>query len=463
MRKSEQVAYIIARVGGDDGVNTMKNAYIPIINDKGIKVSLIYGKTCRMHKPDGNERFCIPELSFNHPETEWLYNNSFNGVNPHEYWERFEVHRRTIEDKLSEPIKEVDGPVICHNVMALRHFHPALASAIYNITMKMQDKNFVNFGPDPTHERLDHLGIQNNISKQALSRTDSLKRGYEGPYISDNISHLVLNHAQKVGYEKYGVDSSSIHVIPDFQKPTNIDAEPDDAFMKYLSVHCIDEMNGKPKFKSVCTDKNSYYFMCNVRPIERKKLRYAQVVAKNLQQNSGKHVFFVVTHGYNDDPSYFKETVEFSKKLGLDYIYLSDLNGGYDKFLTQMSGLNSIAFISSGAGAWENAINEAIFAKIPVYVNTGLNSYPHLKEMDMKILSGNQNKVYDMIAKCRPEKLSKIPLLHGLVQDIESVMSDAFVRRDITTHNYKIAKKYLSSESNGIRTAISDLLYHTSN
>jgi len=468
MKLPKEVAYIIARQGGDDGVAVMKNHFVRFLNDLNIKVTVFYGSETQKVAYDGNESIHIPELDFSHPFTRWLYQNSFNGVDQGDYRDIFKSHTTTLENELFTPIASMDGPAICHNGMALRHMHPAWARAMQNISRKMSKKTMIDLGPDPSHERYSHLAKQNIPSLEALSRTGKIETSFEGPFTEENIFHLYLNQQQKQSAVQFGVNTAKIQVIPDFMVTPGDDFEghvPDASFMEYLSKHCVVNMNGKPEFETISPDYDSNYVLCNVRPIERKKLRYAQVVAKNLENQTGRKTYFVVTHGYGDEPDYFRETVKYARRLGLDYIYLPKLNGNYESFMTKMSKLRSIAFISSGGGGWENAINEAIFYKTPVYVNPELNSFPHLKDWGFQILSMNQNRFYRLITEHSPENMGSLndPSLSRLVKGMDVVLSDRGKRKEVIDNNYELAKQYINADSPLIRDSIHNVMHRTSN
>ena len=113
--------------------------------------------------------------------------------------------------------KKKDAPMIVHNLLSLRHLHPAAAIAIKEIIEENPERSFVSFAPDSDWERLEKL----EQVKKSVKRLIACESGDGlGPYSYNNLYHLVLNPVQKkVFNEIYGIAKEKIFEIDQCKYP----------------------------------------------------------------------------------------------------------------------------------------------------------------------------------------------------------------------------------------------------
>jgi len=456
------IDWVIAQYNGDDGVSSQSKIITGIINHLGSRVNYIIGQEKNNSDGDynGNNRIIIPEASLNHQET-LCSGISPNGADESVWKDVFHQDLSTIESRLNEISDNTNNPLLGHNIFSYRHGNEALAGAGEKIMERWPDRDFISFAPDSSFERPEQIKGLPDYRKIAISRNGRLDDF--GPLLNPNLYHIVLTQKQKESFMKRGVPGNRIFVNPDIldfdMNHLDESGPPTDDFFYFLSEHCIGGFNGKPIYKKEDVNPDHNYVIANVRPIYRKKLRFAMLTAKIIERETGKKTSFVNTHPYNYDPRYFREVVQFAHYQNLQFIHLDSLDfskknnseeWSYSDVLSKLSYLNSICMVPSGSGGFENAVPEGIQHKIPVYMNPVLNSFaPLTEDMDMKILSMNQDPIYSLINELGPEELKKVDHheLNKLVESMVTLMYNRKLRQEVVEHNFNQGSHYLSSRS----------------
>ncbi|MBL7100985.1 MAG: hypothetical protein ISS23_03470 [Nanoarchaeota archaeon] len=480
MSNLKSVYWIIARIGGFDGVSIQTFEYMKLLNRLGIKVNIVTGlEQTEFGAIDygQNQRFLVERLSFKHPDSAYLYKNSFADENEDNdnyqkqkiKWEEvFKKHKDEIKKSIEEVLlKEKDIPIFVHNMISLRHMHPAAAVAIKELIEKYPDRVFINFAPDSDWERPERLKRVRHYVKETIS-SDSAD--FSKPYNYNNLYHLVLNRNQRKVFKKtYEIPSKKIFEIPDFLDFESPELEtldsPEKDFLDYLAKNCAYIKNGELNYKKCDINEATIFFLCPVRPIRRKKIKASIFFAYHFKINTQKKVAIVLTHPEGDDVDYFNECVSFANNLNLNFIFLGrslklsnkekkkdvwTLNDVYKN----MAALNSIGMVTSDSGGWENAINELLRAGIPLLVNPKLESYvPITQSMKINIFGLHLTKCYESIKNLQlkisdtsdARAILDIKKFISWVEEHYTVHSDK--RNKLIKHNYTQAYCNLSSES----------------
>ena len=135
----DSVYWVIARIGGFDGVSLQTLEYIKLLNETGITVRLVTGEKEKAYGPvdyKNNAISLVKRLGFNHYDSRYLYNHSFinkksdtKAVKKIMLKTVFDKHKKEIKKALEKELsKEEKSPVIIHNLLSLRHLHPAAAA-----------------------------------------------------------------------------------------------------------------------------------------------------------------------------------------------------------------------------------------------------------------------------------------------------------------------------------------------
>jgi len=463
-------------VGGFDGVSLLAFEYLKLLNKLGLKVNIITGdkeEEYGYRDYHGNKVFLINRLSFKHPNSQYLFNNCFvrSNENMDTWMVAFNKHKEEIKKSLEKKIlKKEDAPIIVHNMLSLRYLHPAAAIAVKELIEKYSNRYFVNFAPDSDWERVERLEHVKDEVKETISCGSGLKNG-TGPYNYKNLFHIVLNPVQrKVFHETYKVPKDHIFEIPDFlefkSQKLNILDSPKQGFLDHLSKNCMLFDNGKIKSRKKELGPDMVYFLCPVRPVKRKKIRTSIFLAHQFSLKAKKNVSVILTHPNVDEKefwNYFVDCIKFANALDVNLIFLGDSlklvkekEGQWtlDDIYRNMAALNTIGMITSYKGGWENAINELLYAGIPVFMNPKLNSYkPITEKMKLKVLAKSLDPCDKIIQKHKVEELkdldaTDVPEINDFVSWVEDYYdSKSEKRTELINYNYDQAYKNISLES----------------
>ena len=195
---------------------------------------------------------------------------------------------------------------------------------------------------------------------------------------------------------------------------------------------------------------NPVYFLSPVRPVYRKRLLEAMLIADRYGRERGVTPYFIVTHPDIDDPEYFQRSIEFAQEIGLGYIHLGE---GFrveslERAYANLSVLPCVGVVASSAGGWENALNEMAAERIPFFMSSSLNSFKPLTE---RIGIETYGMDFDPIAQWIDEGGRHLEEPSG---DLELWIDRALhpeSRSEIKERNFKQAFRNLSHEATAPR------------
>ncbi|MGL1933097.1 MAG: hypothetical protein OCC45_15265 [Desulfotalea sp.] len=468
---------IIMRHGGLDGVAMQKEEYLSLLNDLDMDMHVIAGReeTEYGHLALGDHNSTIlPELDFYHPDSQVLFANQFTHgqekegikeIDDETWLTLFHAHKNKIKEILDSVLQGIadNTPVFVYNLVSLRHAHPAAAVAIRELMDKYPNRGFLSHAADPDAERPEKISRIKDISLEMISANPPDQPYSGGPYILNNLYHIVLNPTQRANFiYKYGVLEKHVYEIPDFlaftSKTPKLLPAPEPSFLKYLADNAVRPEGETYTYEQCTLPPETIFFLSPVRPVYRKRLREAMLIAHVYGQTRNCKVAFVVTHPNIDDRPYFLKSVQFAHALGLTYIHLGE---GFsmerlDEVYSNMAALPSVGVVASSAGGWENALNEMAHKCIPFFMCSGLNSYTPITE-DIEIRTfGMRFKFLQELIEYRSAHdfkscdLSGIPGFDVLFQWIDDVL-DTDTRAPLIKHNYDRAYKCLSHQATILR------------
>lgn len=465
---------IIMRNGGLDGVAMQAREYRHLLNRLDSSVHVMTGRyetKFATENPIGREQTVISRLDFYHKDSQLLFANQFeygdekSGVaviSDEEWYELFAIHKQKIKDKIDKILinTQHNTPVLVYNLISLRHAHPAAAAAIHELMLKYPNRAFLSHSADPDAERPEKI---NRIKKHMLPFISSNPSDQEysgGPFNLPNLYHIVLNPTQRDNFiNKYMIGARHVFEIPDFLDFPSVDPvylhHPKKIFLQFLRGCCLQSTKKGYRYVNHPVNENTMFFISPVRPVYRKSLKEAMLVAQQYGKKYGRDVAFVVTHPDTDDKQYFLQTIAFAESIGLPYFHpgkhftLESLDTVYEN----MAALDSIGVVASSAGGWENALNEMARACIPFYMNNKLNSYVPLTEeigidthgTDFAMFTGLIN---DLSAdRLREDDLTMYPEMKAATDWIHSISTNKEHRTQVVEHNYHRAYDYLSHDA----------------
>lgn len=465
---------IIMRNGGLDGVALQAREYRRLLSLLDISVHVMTGR-CETkfatENPIGYKQTIISRLDFYHRDSQLIFANQFEygtekegiALITDEQWHTlFAVHKQKIKDKIDKILIDTphNTPVIVYNLVSLRHAHPAAASAIHELMLKYPDRAFLSHSADPDAERPEKIS---RIKKHLLPIISSNPPDQEysgGPFNLPNLYHIVLNPTQRDNFiNKYMINTENVFEIPDFldfpSKSPSYLSHPKKIFLQFLSDCCLKSTRQGYKYVNRPVGNNTVFFISPVRPVYRKLLKEAMLVAQQYGKKFGCDVAFVVTHPDTDDKQYFLEILEFAESIGLPFFHLGErfTLESLDTVYENMAALRSIGVVASSAGGWENALNEMARACIPFFMNNKLNSYvPLTKEIGVDAHGTDfamfTRLIGDFSAKhLRENDLTFYPEMRAAIRWIQTILDNDEERTRIVEHNYRKVYDYLSHEA----------------
>lgn len=464
---------IIMRTGGLDGVALQAREYRHLLNSIDINVHVISGR-CETKfspmNPIGHKQTLVSRLDFYHKDSQKLFANQFThgdetegveGICDKKWIALFEEHKNKIKKSIDKVLSSIEHntPVLVYNLLSLRHAQPAAAAAIFELMEKYPNRAFISHSADPDAERPEKINRIKEFALPYLSCNPANEEYSGGPYNLNNLYHIVLNPTQRDNFiEKYKIPRNHIFEIPDFLDFPSIEPVrkmfPKRIFINFVSQCCLKSHKKSYKYFERPVNKETVFFFSPVRPVYRKRLKEAMLLAQHYGKTRKKDVAFVVTHPNTDDKQYFLETIKFAESLDLPYYHLGQsfsletLDSVYENFAS----LKTIGVIASSAGGWENALNEMARACIPFYMDRKLNSFvPLTEEIEIKTLGTDFSKYSNIIDQNEQKILKDIDLnseseTEKIFSWIDSMLIDD-IRDKIIRYNYKKAYDYLSHEA----------------
>ncbi len=465
---------IIMRHGGLDGVALQQGEYFSLLSRLDMGMSVVSGRDDgEQPAPLGCEVTIVDRLDFYHPDSQLLFANQFTEgpekadvaeIGKQEWLELFERHRGLIREAVAEVLERTanNTPVLVYNLLSLRHAHPAAAVAIHDLIERYPNRGFLSHSADPDAERPEKTSRIHPWALEKISAVEASRPYDGGPYQRSNLYHIVLNQTQRAGFVlKYGVDSEHVYEIPDFlafasDEPVIAD-RPGQGFLEQISERAVFSGPDGPAYRRAEIDAETVFWLSPVRPVYRKRLQEAMLIAHCYGRQRNERVAFVVTHPDIDDPSYFATTVRYAEDLGLTYLHLAeDTQPGLDRVYRSMAPLRTVGIIASSAGGWENALNEMARACIPFVMNSGLNSYRPLTDQIGVRTFGMSFVFLQGLVPARPaselanQNLSVAPSMTPLLRWVDQALAPE-TRRELVVHNYRQARRHLSYRPTTLR------------
>jgi hypothetical protein len=467
---------IIMRTGGLDGVALQAREYRHLLNSMDIGVHVLTGR-CETKfttvNPIGHKQSIISRLDFYHKDSRLLFANQFEHgteteegikkLTDEEWLKLFLSHKSKIKKSILKELSNIEHntPVLIYNLVSLRHAHPAAAAALKEIIEENPHRAFISHSADPDAERPEKIGRIKKFILPYIS-SNSLEGVYSGgPLILDNIYHIVLNPTQRDNFKnKYKIPTNHIFEIPDFldfiSKEPVVKLAPSRIFMNFMMEQRLKVKGKSYTYVKSHIDKETVIFLSPVRPVYRKQLKKAMLVAKAYANSRKCDVAFVVTHPNIDDKQYFLDTVKFAELIDIPYFHLGKTftMDALDVVYENLAALKTIGVVASSAGGWENALNEMARASLPFYMNSKLNSFePLTQEIGIKTFGIDFSYISEAVIKTEEHQhydsryINKQSFIPDLFNWFDKMILDKTVRKELIDHNYRRAYNYLSHEA----------------
>ena len=403
-----RIGIVIGRIGGVDGVALETEKWIKVLKKMGHQVFVLSGEFEGHASQHHNYEIEFPLLSFFSPECEWEQNKAF--YNPDGDADALHAGIEKASEEIAKRIqkwlkKKNIEVLISQNASALPS-HLSMGLGIKKV-VESTDIKTITHDHDFHWERGDRY----------LSTHDSINKFVNDtfPLRNPQVKNVVINSYNKERLkEKFQIDAAMVPNVMDFDKPYAVLNETNKHFLKDLGV----KKKEVPLFQIT-------------RIVKRKAIETAIELVHKLQNNKVK---LVITGNHHDDEGaiYFRYLLDlihdlnlinqviFADKVVLDH---KDLSHAY-------AHARACTYFSTYEG-FGNAFIECALAQKPIFVNNYKPVYwPDIGDKGFRTVMLEDNELTDQ-----------------KVKEIEEIIYNKKLCKEIGLHNYELAKEHFSLET----------------
>jgi len=411
-----RIGIIIGRIGDVDGVALETEKWICVLERMGHEIYLLSGRF-RENIVAPERQTLFPLLSFFSPECEWEQQRAFffPPDDPTQLLETLErnaslvagkitqwVHDNKIEALLSQNASALP----CHLSMGL-----GIKKAVSHLGLPV-----VTHDHDFAWERGDRYVSPFPEVTQLVAQTFPLQLS--------GVRHAVINlNAQKDLKTRFGMDATVVPNVMDFDAPF---AQPDAYNQDFRA--------------SLGLSEDDILLFQITRIVRRKGIEVAMDLVHRLKDSRVK---LVITGSAADDhrKGYYKELIDFLEKASLQdrvlfahHRVLSQRDRDPEgKKIYSLSDAYAHATACTYFSTYEgfgNAFIECVHAKRPVFVNNYQPVFwPDIGSKGFRVIMLENNKLTD-----------------EAVTEIDTIIHNPTLQKEIAMHNFELGKKYFSFE-----------------
>jgi glycosyltransferase involved in cell wall biosynthesis len=422
-----RIGVVIGRIGDIDGVSLETKKWIYVLKKMGHDVYIVSG-LFTTHIVEKEKEYVIPMLSFFSPDCEWEQKRTF--YFPDDDPDELLSHLDHASDVVAiQLFKWIMGNNI--DVLLLEN----CAALPCHLSMGMGIKKLVQHTGIRTvcHDH-DFFWERGERYKTPHKEIEDIVRS-TFPLQFPHVDHAVINSdAKETLMQKYNIDSVVVPNVMDFNRPYG---EKDD--------HNSDILN------ALGLDKDDIPLFQVTRIVERKGIETAIELIEKIDDPKVK---LIITGSKADDErlGYFKVLIDLIKQKNLS----SRVSFGYRRILTERgksstgekiysipdaySHARACTYFSTYEG-FGNAFVECVLSRTPIFVNNYKPVYwSEIGSKGFKAVMLEDNILTD-----------------DKVVEMDKIIHDEKLSREIADHNYELAKKCFSYE---VLTDKLRLLFH---
>jgi glycosyltransferase involved in cell wall biosynthesis len=369
----------------------------------------------------------VPEMSFFSPESYWSQKKAFfyPETDPQELIEHINLYSKVIYKKIVEWVHNNKIELLISENASALPSHLEMGMAINKAVHKLGLPT-ITHDHDFAWERGDRY----------RSPHEEINRFVETvfPLIAPNSIHAVINtHAQNTLKEKFGRDSVNVPNVMDFNLPFGEKSEKNSMLHEHLGY----------------SDSDIFLYQIT-RIVQRKGI---EVAIQLLDKLNDKKIKLIITGNYADDAGnhYYNELQDLIHDLKLsDRVrFASDLfqnkglipsNGNVLFSLSDAYAHATACTYFSSYEGFGNAFVEAVLARKPIFVNNYKPVYmPDIGSKGFKTVMLENNVLTDQA-----------------VADMDQIIHNPKLAREISTYNFELGKKYFSYDT--LREKLEELI-----
>ena len=411
-----RIGIIIGRIGDIDGVSMETDKWIKVLKRMGHDIYILSGMFAG-HAVDREKETILPQLSFFSPNCEWEQKRAFfyPDDEPDELLEHVEysadviaiqIFKWVLANRIEAVLSENASALPCH------------------LSMGLGIKKFVE------HTGINTICHDHDFYWERGTRYDTPHNDIDDmvkstfPLQIPHVRHAVINsHAKDTLMHRFNIDSMVVPNVMDFHKPYGK----------------IDKYN-KDLLQALGLDETDIPLFQVTRIVERKGIETAINLIERLDD---KKVKLIITGSKADDErfGYYRTLSKHIKKRKIDHRIIF----GNKKILTQRNGAKGTQKIYSIPDAYAhatactyfsnyegfgNAFIECVLAKKPIFVNNYRPIYwQEIGSKGFKTVMIEENVLTDKA-----------------VEQIDEIVHNPSLCKEIGEYNYEIGKKFFSFE-----------------
>lgn len=412
-----KIGIIIGRIGGVDGVALETEKWIEVLQKMGHEIFIISGQF-EGKKIDCSHETRVQEMSFFSPESYWEQKKAYfhPDYNEDDLLEHLFLYAKVIEDKIVNWVNKFKLQLLISENASALPSHISMGLAIKNAAKQLKVP-IITHDHDFAWERDDRYVSPHPKINKLVQETFPLRL--------PNSYHAVINtNAQITLKEKYNRSSINVPNVMDFNVPfgeindynkdlkDDLGLEPDDILLFQIT-----------------------------RIVKRKGIEAA---IKLIDMLDNAKIKLIITGNYADDAGneYYMELVDLIHELKLSkqvhFAYHSFTNKGHASTEREKAYSLSDAYAHARACTYfstyegfGNAFVEAILSKTPIFVNNYKPVYwPDIGSKGFKAVMLDDNNITDKALK-----------------EMQDVIYNDQLNREIAEHNYALGKKYFSYDT----------------
>jgi glycosyltransferase involved in cell wall biosynthesis len=402
-----RIGIVIGRIGGVDGVALETEKWIKVLNRMGHKVFVLSGEFEGQTRKHHELATHFPLLSFFSPECEWEQNKAFH--NPDKEADELHTGIENVSELIAKRIKKwlrnkKIELLISQNASAL----PAHLSMGLGIKKVIEATGIRAI----THDHDFHW----ERGKRYLSPHDSINKFIDQtfPLRLPPVKNVVINSYNKERFkEKFNIGVDMVPNVMDYNTPYGILNRKSRYFLKDLGV----KKKEIPLFQIT-------------RIVRRKGIETAIELLHKLQN---KKLKLIITGNHQDDEgaNYFQYLIDLIHDLDLlnQVIFAEKMVMDHKDLSYAYAHARACTYFSTYEG-FGNAFIECALAQKPIFIN-------------------NYKPVYwqDIGSKgFRTVMLEDNQLTDQKLKEIEEIIYDEELCREIGSFNYQLAKRHFSLE-----------------
>jgi glycosyltransferase involved in cell wall biosynthesis len=399
---AKRVAFVSTRIAGTDGVSLEIAKWAHVIERLGVECYYIAGQCDR----PAERSAIIEEAHFNHPEILDISWRAFHSENrTTELTNDIMRLARSIRDQLNDAIKrfEIDA-VIAQNALTIP----------MNLPLGVAIVEAVQEGGLPCIAH--HHDFYWERPRFLVSAVDDILR-YAFPPALPQIQHVVINSL--AGEEFSRRTGLSCRIVPNVMDFSNPPAEPDDYARSFRTE--IGMRDGE------------LLILQPTRVVARKGIEHSIELVRRLGRERAK---LVITHASGDEGDSYAERIrEYADMLGVEVLYVDhriaeqrgELPDGRRLFTLNdaFSQADLVTYPSEYEG-FGNAFLEAVYNKRMVLCNRYSIYRTDIEPCGFRAIEFDEYMTSET------------------VNEINRVLADQPLQREIAEHNYSIASEFFS-------------------